>query len=79
MRTSPQRASGAPVALGQASGRWVLLATVLGSGMAMLDATVVTIALPAIGADLGGNATAIPLCPEGPHVVVAGDVYTQID
>ena len=59
MRTSPQRASGAPVALGQASGRWVLLATVLGSGMAMLDATVVTIALPAIGADLGGNATAI--------------------
>ena len=55
MRTSPQRASGAPVALGQASGRWVLLATVLGSGMAMLDATVVTIALPAIGADLGGG------------------------
>jgi EmrB/QacA subfamily drug resistance transporter len=30
----------------------VLLATVLGSGMAMLDATVVTIALPAVGRDL---------------------------
>ncbi len=34
---------------GTASGRWVLLATVLGSGLATLDATVVGIALPAIG------------------------------
>src|SRR3954470_6497959 len=34
-----------------ATGRWVLLATVLGSGMAGLDATVVGIALPAIGRD----------------------------
>jgi EmrB/QacA subfamily drug resistance transporter len=32
-----------------ARGRWVLAATVLGSGMALLDATVVGIALPAIG------------------------------
>src|SRR5512139_4207535 len=30
-------------------GRWVVLATILGSGMAALDATVVGIALPAIG------------------------------
>ncbi len=30
-------------------GRWILLATVLGSGMAALDATVVNVALPAIG------------------------------
>ena len=36
-------------------GRWVLLATVLGSGLAMLDATVVNIALPAIGEDLGAG------------------------
>ena len=34
-----------------AQGRWVLLATVLGSAMASIDATVVGIALPAIGAD----------------------------
>ena len=34
-----------------ARGRWVLLATVLGSAMASIDATVVGIALPAIGAD----------------------------
>ena len=32
-----------------ARGRWVVAATVLGSGMAALDATVVGIALPAIG------------------------------
>src|SRR6202161_3589704 len=31
------------------AGRWVLAATVLGSGIAALDATVVNIALPAIG------------------------------
>src|SRR6185312_379652 len=34
-----------------AHGRWVVAATVLGSGMAALDATVVGIALPAIGRD----------------------------
>jgi len=33
------------------SGRWVLLATILGSAMASIDATVVGIALPAIGSD----------------------------
>src|SRR5690349_9431580 len=37
---------------GTARGRWVLVATVLGSGIASLDATVVNIALPAIGRGL---------------------------
>ncbi len=32
-------------------GRWVILATVLGSGMAAIDATVIGIALPTIGRD----------------------------
>src|SRR5207302_151221 len=36
-----------------ARGRWVILATVLGSGMAFLDSTVVNIALPRIGTDPG--------------------------
>jgi EmrB/QacA subfamily drug resistance transporter len=36
---------------GTPAGRWTLVATVLGSGMAGLDATVVGIALPAIGRD----------------------------
>jgi len=38
--------------LGEARGRWVLFAAVLGSGMAMLDATVVNVALPTLGAEL---------------------------
>ena len=38
---------------GSAPGRWVLLATVLGSGLAGIDATVVNLALPSIGDDLG--------------------------
>jgi EmrB/QacA subfamily drug resistance transporter len=44
---------------GTAAGRWTLLATVLGSGIASLDATVVNIALPAIGRDLGGGAAGL--------------------
>ncbi|HJQ00060.1 MAG TPA: MFS transporter [Jatrophihabitans sp.] len=40
------------IGLSSASGRWVLLACVLGSGIAGIDATVVNIALPAIGRDL---------------------------
>lgn len=38
-----------PVRLGSASGRWIVAATVLGSGMAALDATVVNVALGRIG------------------------------
>ena len=41
-----------PLAIGGARGRWVIAATVLGSGMAFLDATVVNVALPAIGRSL---------------------------
>jgi EmrB/QacA subfamily drug resistance transporter len=44
-----------PVRLGSAPGRWVLLATVLASGMAFLDASAVNVALPAIGEDLGAR------------------------
>ena len=40
------------VRVSSAAGRWVLLATVLGSSMAMLDATVVNVALPTIGREL---------------------------
>lgn len=40
---------------GTAPARWVLLATILASGMAFLDSTVVTIALPHIGRDLGAT------------------------
>jgi EmrB/QacA subfamily drug resistance transporter len=40
------------VRLGESSGRWVLVAAVLGSGMAGIDATVVNVALLALGRDL---------------------------
>jgi MFS family permease len=40
-------------------GRWVLLVTVLGSAMASVDATVVGIALPAIGRDFGASLTTL--------------------
>jgi EmrB/QacA subfamily drug resistance transporter len=43
------------VRLDSAAGRWVIVATVLGSGMAFLDGTVVNVALPAIRDDLGGG------------------------
>ncbi len=43
------------VSLDEARGRWVLFAAVLGSGLALLDATVVSVALPQIGADLGAS------------------------
>ena len=44
-----------PLSLASARGRWVLAATVLGSGIAMLDSTVVNVALPRIGRDLHGS------------------------
>jgi EmrB/QacA subfamily drug resistance transporter len=43
------------VRFAEPAGRWVLLATVLGSGLAMLDATVVNVALKAIGTDLDAD------------------------
>ncbi|MGN9911381.1 DHA2 family efflux MFS transporter permease subunit [Phytohabitans sp. LJ34] len=43
----------------EAAGRWVLFATVLGSGLTFLDATVVNIALPQIGDDFGAGAAAL--------------------
>ena len=48
--SAPETGAGG-LRLGTASGRWVLLATVLGSGVVMLDGTVVNIALPTIGRD----------------------------
>ena len=42
-----------------AEGRWVLLATILGSGMAQLDSTVVNVALPRIGTNLDAGLTSL--------------------
>jgi EmrB/QacA subfamily drug resistance transporter len=40
-------------------GRWILTATVLGSGMAQLDGTVVNVALPRLGKDLHAGLTSL--------------------
>jgi EmrB/QacA subfamily drug resistance transporter len=41
-----------PIAWGTPAARWVLLATITGSGLAFLDASTVNVALPAIGTEL---------------------------
>jgi EmrB/QacA subfamily drug resistance transporter len=47
------------VRYGTTAGRWVLFATVIGSSLAFIDATVVNIALPAIGRDLHASAAGL--------------------
>ncbi|WP_432825330.1 MFS transporter [Dactylosporangium sp. CA-092794] len=47
--------SSSGLAYASAAGRWVLTATILGSGIAAIDATVVGIALPAIGRTFGAG------------------------
>ena len=54
MTAHPQTAESAVVRYGTPLSRWVLTATVLGSGIAFLDGAVVTVALRAIGADFHG-------------------------
>ncbi|HEY5879310.1 MAG TPA: DHA2 family efflux MFS transporter permease subunit, partial [Nakamurella sp.] len=55
----PDRSRAAPLVYDSAHGKWVLTATVLGSGLAQLDGTVVNVALPRIAEDLGGGLTAM--------------------
>jgi EmrB/QacA subfamily drug resistance transporter len=45
--------------LDSAQGRWVLTAAVLGSGVVLLDGTVVNVALPALGRDLDADFAAL--------------------
>ncbi|MFE1931304.1 DHA2 family efflux MFS transporter permease subunit [Streptomyces sp. NPDC059474] len=47
--------NGEPVRLSVPAGRWLVFTTVLGSAMALLDSTVVNVALPRIGLDLGAD------------------------
>jgi EmrB/QacA subfamily drug resistance transporter len=42
-----------------AAGRWVVAVAVLGTGLVFLDSTVVNVALPAIGRDLGASTPAL--------------------
>jgi EmrB/QacA subfamily drug resistance transporter len=53
-------------------GRWVIAATVLGSGMAALDATVVGIALPAIARDFRASVASMQWVVDGYTLTLAG-------
>src|SRR6202451_1866648 len=55
-----------------ARGRWGVAATVLGSGIAALDATVVGIALPTIGRDFHTGVTALQWVVDAYTLTLAG-------
>jgi EmrB/QacA subfamily drug resistance transporter len=54
------------------SGRWVIAGTVLGSGIAAIDATVVGIALPAIGKDFHATVASLQWVVDGYTLTLAG-------
>src|SRR5580693_2128991 len=56
---APTGAAPEPLSLSSGRGRWVVAATVLGSGIAMLDSTVVGIALPSINRTFHGGLGAL--------------------
>ena len=58
--------------LSTAQGRWVVAATVLGSGMAALDATVVGIALPAIGREFHAGVSSLQWIVNAYTLTLAG-------
>ncbi|WP_375481982.1 MFS transporter [uncultured Jatrophihabitans sp.] len=60
------------LALRSPQGRGVIAATILGSGMAQLDGTVVNVALPRIGRDLGAGLTALQWTVNAYTLTLAG-------
>jgi EmrB/QacA subfamily drug resistance transporter len=69
-QTAVSDASG--LRLSTARGRWVVTATVLGSGMAALDATVVGIALPAIGRNFHAGVASVQWVVDAYTLTLAG-------
>jgi EmrB/QacA subfamily drug resistance transporter len=60
------------VRLASPQGKWILLTTVLGSSMAMLDSTVVNVALPRIGRDLHADLAALQWTVNAYMLTLAG-------
>ncbi|MET8080450.1 MFS transporter [Streptomyces sp. NPDC005303] len=60
------------VRLASPQGKWILLTTVLGSSMALLDSTVVNVALPRIGRDLDADLAALQWTANAYMVTLAG-------
>jgi len=59
------------IAWGTPQARWVLLATVLGTGIAFLDMTVVNVALPTIGKELGATVAGLQWIVNGYTLTLA--------
>ncbi|MFF3612654.1 MFS transporter [Streptomyces sp. NPDC002580] len=64
--------AGPAVRIGSRTGKWILLTTVLGSSMALLDSTVVNVALPTIGRDLDASLAALQWTVNGYMLSLAG-------
>ncbi|MEI5526536.1 MFS transporter [Streptomyces brasiliscabiei] len=62
----------ADVRLSSPRGRWILLTTILGSSMAMLDSTVVNVALPRIGLDLDADLASLQWIVNAYTLALAG-------
>ena len=60
------------VRLASPQGKWILLTTVLGSSMAMVDSTVVNVALPRIGRDFGADLAALQWTANAYMLTLAG-------
>ncbi|WP_019070380.1 MFS transporter [Streptomyces hokutonensis] len=60
------------VRIASPQGKWVLLTTVLGSSMAMVDSTVVNVALPRIGRDLDADLAALQWTVNAYMLTLAG-------
>ena len=59
------------VTWGTPKARWILLATVLGSSIAFLDATVVNVALPTIGTELNASVAGLQWIVNGYTLTLA--------
>ncbi|MFI9170919.1 MFS transporter [Streptomyces lincolnensis] len=60
------------VRLASPRGKWILLTTILGSSMALLDSTVVNVALPRIGRDLDADLAALQWTVNAYMLTLAG-------
>lgn len=63
---------GATLGFSTTAGRWVLAVTILGSAVASIEATVVNVALPEIGRDLGAEVSDLQWVLNGYLLTLAG-------
>ncbi len=71
MTAAPDASTHEPLEWGSVRARWVLSATVLGAAMTFIDGTVVNIALPHVGRDLGAGSEALTWVVNGYTLTLA--------